>query len=62
MKCTYACNVEQVNQNRYEFDDDGRNTFHEHKLIELKHYIECLKEECGAWYDGRCHYSDIKGV
>jgi hypothetical protein len=57
MKCPYACNAHQVNQNRYEYDEDGRNTFHEHKLVEKKQFLDCLQEECAVWIDGRCNYN-----
>lgn len=58
MFCPYACNVRQTNQNHYEYDEDGRNTFHEHILVENKTYVECKQTECAVWYDGRCHYND----
>ena len=57
MKCPYACDIEQVNQDSYEYDDDSRNTFHEHKLVEHRTYINCLQEECTVFYDGKCHYN-----
>lgn len=56
MRCPYVCNISQVNQNRYEYDKDGRNTFHEHKPIEEKSFVPCLEEECGAGRNGRCCY------
>lgn len=52
----YICHVTQVNQNRYEYDEEGRNTFHEHVLQERKVPFTCAKENCGAWRDGRCAY------
>ena len=36
MICPYICHVIQTNQNRYEYDEEGRNTFHEHILAEQK--------------------------
>lgn len=57
MKCPYHTEkVVQVNQNTYEYDEDGYNTFHHHKLIEKKHLMECLKENCAAWEKGHCNY------
>lgn len=56
MTCPYICDIVQTNQNKYEFDEDGRNTFHEHVLTEKKRPIECAGENCGAWRDGGCHY------
>lgn len=55
MICPYSfINVEQVNQNRYEYDIDGHTTFHEHKMIETRKFAECVQELCGAWHDGKC--------
>jgi hypothetical protein len=56
MKCPYAVNVEQISQNTYTYED-GQNTFHQHKLIENRKFVECLKEECAVWVDGRCNYN-----
>ena len=54
MICPYICHVIQTNQNRYEYDEEGRNTFHEHILAEQKVPLTCAREDCGAWRDGRC--------
>lgn len=61
MICPYICNVVQTNQNKYEFDENGLNTFHEHALTEKKQPIPCAGEECGAWQDGRCRYGGGDG-
>lgn len=57
MKCPYNAKlVEQVNQNHYEYDENGYNTFHQHKLVEAKMLMDCLEQECAAWQNGRCRY------
>ena len=56
MICPYIGHVIQTNQNRYEYDEEGRNTFHEHILAEQKVSLTCAREDCGAWRDGRCTY------
>lgn len=56
MKCPYEVNIEQANQNRYEYDCDGHNVFHEHKLLEHRKFLECLKEECAVFVAGHCRY------
>lgn len=59
MICPYSfAAIEQVNQNKYEYDTDGHNTFHEHKMVESRKFAECAKEGCGAWHEGRCRYRD----
>ncbi|OQB15620.1 MAG: hypothetical protein BWY15_00333 [Firmicutes bacterium ADurb.Bin193] len=52
--CPYNIHIEQVNQNRYEYDESGHNTFHEHKLLEMQAPSPCKGSECAAWHRGRC--------
>ena len=58
MKCLYLSpGIEQVNQNFYVYDSDGKNTAHVHRLYEVRPLMECLREECAAWQGGRCRYN-----
>lgn len=58
MICPYNhMKVEQVTQDRYEYDVEGRTTFHENKLIETRVLGTCMQEDCGSFYDGRCMYN-----
>ena len=60
MVCPYSfIRVEQASQNKYEFDVDGHNTFHEHKMAESRKFAKCVQDKCGAWNDGRCRYRDL---
>lgn len=61
MKCPYACNIEQVNQWKYE-NEDGLSKNTVHKLIEKKTYVDCLKEDCGAWQNNRCNFNQGHNV
>jgi len=27
-------------------------------IVETYTHAHCVKEECGVWYDGKCHYND----
>jgi hypothetical protein len=56
MKCPYENDIEQVNQTSYDYNESGQNTFYEHKLFEHRTFVDCLKENCGAWQDGKCNY------
>lgn len=40
-KCPYMLEIEQVNQNSYEYDEDGKQTVHAHKLIEVQRPAPC---------------------
>ncbi|MBS5784077.1 MAG: hypothetical protein KID04_14540 [Clostridium sp.] len=57
-QCPYNFGIKQVNQNVYEYDENNLNVFHSHKLIESHVRLPCIGEECGAFYDGRCHYNE----
>lgn len=54
--CPYNLEIEQVNESTYEYNDDRLNTVHVHKLLEKQGRTSCIEENCGAFYDGRCHY------
>jgi hypothetical protein len=56
--CPYNFQIEQVNENIYEYNDDNLNTSYTHKLLEKHDRLPCIGEECGAFYDGRCHYNE----
>lgn len=60
MLCPYNIKtIVQVNQNKYEYNEDGVNTFHEHKLVETRNLANCQKENCAAWHKGRCRYAAV---
>lgn len=61
MICPYICDIQQVNENVYEYSDSGNCTYHEHKLIEKKFPMECKKEKCALWADGKCKYISLGG-
>ena len=56
MKCPYTVDTEQVQQDTYEYNTDGYNTFHESKMLVKRLPIDCIGNECGAFIDGRCRY------
>lgn len=57
MKCPYyVISTTQVNQYTYEYDENNLNTFTQHKLLETNALMDCLKEECAVWINGRCMY------
>lgn len=52
--CPYTLTVEQANQNTHEYDEEGRETMHTHKLAERQTFARCKGKDCGAWWLGRC--------
>lgn len=57
MKCPYNSDqTVQINFNCYTFDENGNCTKHWHKLVEQRGLMDCLREKCAAWQNGRCQY------
>ena len=56
MICPYICDIVQVNQDTYEYDEDGNTTSHEHTLVERQTPMKCKAHECAAWAGGKCAY------
>lgn len=59
MKCPYAVNRHLVQQTIYEYDDDGEMTFRQVIEQNAADFVDCLKDDCGAWRDGRCQYNQV---
>ena len=59
MRCPYACKAKtEYETNQYEYNEDGNPTTYKTVRQYVFQQEDCVKEECGAWYDGRCHYKD----
>lgn len=57
MKCPHnILDVAQTNTDRYTYNELGNCTTRTHQLIEQRDLMNCLREECAAWQDGRCQY------
>ena len=56
-RCPYICKSKTETECWNQHPDDNGNVT---KGITVRQYFfeyeECLKENCGAWYDGKCHY------
>jgi hypothetical protein len=58
--------IDQVEQDTYEYDTDGRVTLHEHKLIEKRQFGVCQEALCALYRKGKCmynitHYDSLEG-
>lgn len=59
MKCPYTIlDAAQVTTNYYEYNENGDLTLNRCTLTEQRDLMDCLKEECAAWRDGRCTYRE----
>ena len=59
MKCPYMKSIEtHVRIWNQRHDDDQDKTAG--GIVDQWYYapMDCLKCDCAAWYDGRCHYND----
>ena len=59
MKCPYAVNRHLVQQSVYEYDDNGNQTSQQTIDHNTAEFVDCLKEDCGAWRDGCCMYNQV---
>lgn len=51
--CPYLMRIEQINQYHYKYTDNLTD-ISTHKLIETQYPMECLKEQCAVFVDGKC--------
>ena len=56
MKCPYAVNRDIISQSSYEYDEEGRQTVTTEIIHNDANFVNCMKEECGAYKNGRCNY------
>ena len=56
MKCPYAVDRHCVSQTKFEYDEDGAEIFRQTVEHNTAAFTECLREDCGAWQNGRCGY------
>ena len=60
MVCPYAVNRHSVQQTVYEYNEDGSVNMHQTIDNNTAEFLECKKNECGAWWNGRCNYGNNK--
>lgn len=58
MKCPYAVNRQMTTQTNFEYNVEGVQVFQQTVENNTASFVDCLKEECGAWKDGCCRYSN----
>ena len=59
MKCPYAVNRHNVSQTDFQYDENGNQTFQQTIDHNTAEFVDCLKEDCGAWRDGCCRYNQV---
>lgn len=56
MVCPYAVNRKVVTQSRIQYNDDGQQTSWVEAQTNTAEFVECQKENCAAFQDGKCCY------
>jgi hypothetical protein len=51
------CKKTSVEQTSYKYGDDGQIVFSDFRSILDYELMTCLKENCGAFRDGKCCYN-----
>lgn len=59
MYCPYAVNRHLVQQTTWEYDESGNQTLQQTIEHNTAEFVECKKESCGAWHDGKCRYNQV---
>lgn len=59
MKCPYAVHRKTITQSHIEYDDEGKQTDWTEIQNNTAFFVECQKENCGAWQDSKCCYGKV---
>lgn len=59
MICPYAVNRLVVVKTKYEYNDENTQTGTVQTENSIANFVECQKENCGAYKDGRCCYNQV---
>lgn len=56
--CPYAVNRQEIVNQRSSVDEDGKTVLAQ-QIVNKASFVECQRENCGVFYDGRCHYNGV---
>ena len=60
MKCPYnRSGSKQIYKIQRQYNDDNLETIMEYNFNEKYELMDCLKEECGAYSNGKCRYNQV---
>jgi hypothetical protein len=60
MVCPYnRKNQTNIIQWKQEYNEDGQAYFLTQISKDSFELMDCKREECGAWHNGRCHYASV---
>lgn len=59
MKCPYAVTRKEINQTKMEYDENGNQISYTEIRANIAGFINCEKENCGAWQNGKCCYAAV---
>ena len=57
--CPYAVDRCETLENVSVADEDGTNHLTQ-RFYNKASFVECKREQCGVFYDGRCHYNGTR--
>lgn len=57
MKCPYVVTRKEINQTKMEYDENNNQTFYSEIRTNQGIFVDCEKENCGAWQNGKCCYA-----
>lgn len=59
MKCPYAVNRVEKTISQFTYDEESRHIQTNSITENNAAFIDCLKEQCGAYKNGSCHYNEV---
>ena len=54
--CPYAVHRRETIHN-VTFEDDNGKCHTQSEIVNQAGFVVCLRERCGVFYDGKCHYN-----
>lgn len=57
MKCPYAVHRQTIRQTTIEYNGENMQTGYTEIEKNSAAFLKCLKENCGAWQNGKCCYN-----
>ena len=57
MKCPYILNTQTIIQTKVEQDEEGENKHFFEVQNQRSEMIECIKNQCAAYINGKCNYN-----
>ena len=59
MKCPYAVHRITTTTTEHQYDEESKHIRTNEETTNQAVFVDCMKEECGAWQNGKCNYRGV---